>query len=286
MTLQVAVLGATGGQGSAVVRALRRAGYRVRAVVRDPHSPRARALAAGRVDVTAGNLADASSLAAAFAGMDAAFAVTTPFEEGPQAEVQQGRAIVQAAVESQLPHLVLASVASADQSTGIPHFESKHQIEELLVREGPPATVVAPTYFFDNLLGDLQTVASGLLELPLPPERPLQQLARDDLGALVAAVIADRPGHLGRRIEVASDDPTPLQMATTLEQLFGRPVQAVEVPLSLVRESNADMGAMWSYLQGPGYRVDIPALHRSYPDIPWTTFADWASTVAKELSPE
>ncbi|MGW6356979.1 NmrA family NAD(P)-binding protein [Streptomyces sp. NPDC055092] len=283
MTLQVAVLGATGGQGSAVVRALHRAGYGVRAVVRDPRSPRARALAAQRVDVTAGNLADASSLAAAFAGVDAAFAVTTPFEEGPQAEVQQGQAIVQAAVESHLPHLVLASVASADQSTGIPHFESKRQIEELLVREGPPATVVAPTYFFDNLLGDLQTVASGLLELPLPPERPLQQLSRDDLGALVAAVIADGPGHLGRRIEVASDDPTPLQMATTLEQLFGRPVQAVEVPLSLVRESNADMGAMWSYLQGPGYRVDIPALHRSYPDIPWTTFADWVGTLAKEV---
>ncbi|MFD7444715.1 hypothetical protein [Streptomyces sp. NPDC059909] len=71
-----------------------------------------------------------------------------------------------------------------------------------------------------------------------------------------------------------------------MAQLFGRPVQAVEVPLSLVRESSADMGAMWSYLHGPGYRVDIPALHRCYPDIPWTTFADWAGTVGRQLSPE
>jgi hypothetical protein len=36
------------------------------------------------------------------------------------------------------------------------------------------------------------------------------------------------------------------------------------------------MQAMWRFLAGPGYRVDIPALHTTYPDVPWTSFADWA----------
>jgi hypothetical protein len=35
------------------------------------------------------------------------------------------------------------------------------------------------------------------------------------------------------------------------------------------------MGAMWDFLGREGYRVDMNALHRAYPDISWTSFADW-----------
>ncbi|MDX3762017.1 NmrA family NAD(P)-binding protein [Streptomyces mirabilis] len=42
MPVRVAVLGATGGQGGAVVRALRDGGHEVRAVVRDPYGAGAR----------------------------------------------------------------------------------------------------------------------------------------------------------------------------------------------------------------------------------------------------
>src|SRR4051794_33140571 len=51
MSVRVAVLGATGGQGGAVVRALRDGGHQVRAVVRDPHGARARALGVHGVEV-------------------------------------------------------------------------------------------------------------------------------------------------------------------------------------------------------------------------------------------
>ncbi|MGV4981149.1 hypothetical protein ACWC0C_27795 [Streptomyces sp. NPDC001709] len=33
---------------------------------------------------------------------------------------------------------------------------------------------------------------------------------------------------------------------------------------------------MWTFLNGPGCRVDIPALHTAHPEIRWTTFAGWA----------
>ncbi|MDX3762018.1 NmrA family NAD(P)-binding protein [Streptomyces sp. AK02-04a] len=200
------------------------------------------------VEVVAGDLGDASSLRAAFAEVDAAFAVTTPFEEGPQAEVEQGRAIVAAAAQAELPHLVLASVASANRSTGVPHFESKERIEEILAQEDLAWTVIAPPYFFDNLLGGLQSIREGWLQLPLPPDRPLQQLARQDLGALVTAVVADRERHVGRRIEAVSDAPTPAQMAAALQKVLHRPVEPVQVPLAMVHESSADMGAMWDLI--------------------------------------
>ncbi|MFI8008142.1 NmrA family NAD(P)-binding protein [Streptomyces sp. NPDC086010] len=276
MTLRVTVLGATGGQGGGVARALLEAGHTVRAVVRDPAGDRAQALRGTGAEVVSGDLADTGSLSRAFAGADAAFAVTTPFERGPEAEVAQGKAIVRAAVTSALPHLVLSSVASAPRSTGVPHFESKRRIEDVLAAEGPPATVVAPTYFYDNLLGDLSSVRAGVLRLPLPVDRQLQQVSRENLGALVAAVVADRERHLGRRVEVASDDPTPARMAAALSQALGMPVTAEALPPAQVREQSADMGAMWDFLGGEGYGVDLPALHGAYPEIAWTGFADWA----------
>jgi len=78
---------------------------------------------------------------------------------------------------------VFASVASADQHTGVPHFESKWQIEQQLAASDLQHSVVAPTYFYENL-GDLgQKVADGELALPLPPARPLQQIALSAAGA-------------------------------------------------------------------------------------------------------
>lgn len=275
--MKTAVLGATGGQGGAVLAALREAGRPVRAVVRDPGEARARALAASGVEVVAADLTDVASLAAAFDGVAAAFAVTTPFGAGLEAEKAQGVAIVDAAARSALPHLVMASVASADRGTGIPHFETKAHTEQLLTASGLPATIVAPTYFYDNIFGGTQEIAQGEIAMALPPDLPLQQVARGDLGRLVAAVLADPARWRGRRIEVAGDDPTPAQMARVLTEAAGGPVRFRQIPLESVVEAGPDMGAMFTYLTEVGYQVDIPALHTEFPEVPWTSFADWAA---------
>ncbi|MGY0061905.1 NmrA/HSCARG family protein [Streptomyces sp. LZ34] len=273
----ITVLGATGGQGGAVTQALVASGQGVRAVVRDPAAPRARRLAEQGVDVVPGELSDARSLTAAFDGSSAAFAVTTPFESGTDAEVRQGQAIIEAAGRAGLAHLVLASVASANRSTGIPHFESKARIERLLTETDLPATVIAPTYFFENALGGLDEIAQGTLSLAVPADTPLQQIARRDLGAVVAAVIADPGQWIGRRMEVAGDAPTPRQMAQAITAAAGGPVEYRHVPLDLVRQASADMGAMFTFLTETGYAVDIPALRADFPDIAWTSFTDWAA---------
>jgi hypothetical protein len=71
-------------------------------------------------------------------------------------------------------------------------------------------------------------------------------------------------------------------MAAVLQRVLHRHVEPVQVPLAVVHESSADMGAMWDFLNREGYRVDIEALQRSYPDIAWTTFADWSAGLAPE----
>ncbi len=272
----ILVTGATGPHGSAVVRGLVAAGHPVRALTRDPSSSKARQLASIGAEPVVGDLLDPPSLTRAMDEVDAVYGVTTPFGgAGAEEEVEQGRQLIAAAKRVALPWLLLASVGSADQDTGIPHFVSKGQIEELLRRSGVPYTIVAPTYFYENL-GDLgEITAAGELALPLPADKPLQQIGLADLGAVVAAVVARRAEFLGSRLEVAADDPTPASMALAIAGADGGQVAYRELPISDVAARNADIAAMYRFLGAVGYRADSAEVRARFPEVALTTFREW-----------
>ena len=180
--------------------------------------------------------------------------------------------VVSANAAARLPYLVFSSVAGATAGTGVPHFESKAAVERALAASGLPHTVVAPTYFYDNALGGDRDLRHGTLELPLPADHPLQQLDRADLGAFVGLVLADPGRFAGRRIELASDAPTPAQMSQALSAAMDHPVRFREVPVP----GSPDMAAMWQFLRAGGYQADITALRRAYPTVGWTSFTTWA----------
>ena len=274
-SITVLVTGATGPHGGAVVRGLLAHGVPVRALTRDPNSERARALAALGAELAVGDLLDASSLATAMRNTRAVYAVTTPFGDGTEAEVQQGRQIIAAAEEVRLPWLILASVASADQATGIPHFESKWRIEQRLAASALPHTVVAPTYFYENLGDPGELIQAGELALPLPANRPLQQVALSDLGSVVASLLSRQQEFAGQRLEIAGDEPTPARMSQDLAAAGGHPVTYRQLPLETVAERSPDIAAMYRFLTDTGYRVDIPSVHARFRDVRWTTFAHW-----------
>ena len=178
-----------------------------------------------------------------------------------------------------MPHLVFSSVAGATQNSGVPHFESKAVIEAEIAASNVPYTILAPTYFFDNALGGEHEIRGGVLQLPLPPDRRLQQMARPDLGRFAADVLLDPTAFVGKRIELASDAPTPARMAEALAGALDRPVHHEETPLAAIE--SPDMKAMWEFLQGPGYQVDLAQLRADHPRMHWTTFSDWADSTFK-----
>ena len=67
----VLIIGATGQQGSAVARHLMETGFGVRALARDLHKPRARALAEGGIELVQGDLDDHTSVERALYGTTA-----------------------------------------------------------------------------------------------------------------------------------------------------------------------------------------------------------------------
>jgi uncharacterized protein YbjT (DUF2867 family) len=268
----VLVLGATGTQGGAVARALLAGQFTVRALVRDPGSQRARALSDAGAALVQGDLRDADSITRAMDGVEAAYAITTPFEGGADEELEQGENIVAAAQGAGLPWLILASVAAADRAP-VPHFRSKAQIEKQLQQTAIPWTVIAPSYFYENVLGAREAIRAGRLPIALPADTPLHQVALANLGALVAAVLKRRDEHLSRRVEVAADAPTPADMAAAIGVRYER------VPLGEVRLRSEDLAAMYEFLAHEGYGIDIQALRDRYPEVPWTAFSSWAADV-------
>lgn len=265
----VLVTGATGTHGGAVARGLLSAGYPVSALVRDPNSERASQLSTLGIKLVAGDLDDPRSLVSAFRGPSALYAVTTPFGGGTGEEERQGQNIISAAEQAELPWLILASVAAADRAP-VPHFASKARIEARVRVGTVPWTVIAPSYFYENVTGLAGSIAEGTLPLALPADKPLHQVALSDLGALVAAVMARRDEHLSARIEVAGDAPTPMAMASAIGARF------VRLPLSEIRARSPDLAAMYEFLGGDGYGIDVAALRGRYPEVQWQPFAEWA----------
>jgi len=276
----VLVTGATGPHGRAVTLALLSTGRRVRALTRDPTSARAGELTALGGELAVGDLLDPASLTEAMRGTSAVYAVTTPFGGGAQAEIAQGEQILAAADRAHVPWLVLASVASADRASGVPHFESKWQIEQRLASSQLLHTVVAPTYFYENLGNLDQKIADRELALPLPPHQPLQQIALADLGAAVASLFTRRMEFIGQRIELAGDQPTPQQMTDALSAAAARHLRYRQVPLDTIATRNADLAAMYRFLTDTGYQVDIAAVRAQFPDVNWTSFAQWVNATA------
>ncbi|QSE93779.1 NmrA/HSCARG family protein [Rhodococcus pseudokoreensis] len=274
MSEPYAVVGATGGQGGAVVDALLERGREVRALVRRSSS-RSEALRLRGVDIAVADITDRAAIASAVDGCAGVFAVTTPFEDGPEAEIAQGAALVGAFGDSGVPHVVFSSVADADKSTGVPHFDTKAVTEALLRESSVSYTIVGPTYFYDNLLGGLDGIRHGRLDLPLPVDTPLQQLSRRDLGRFVALVFGDPDRFAGTRIDLASDDPTPRRMAEVLGGVLGTPVHAHSSDADAI--SSPDMRAMFRFLTDTGYDANIGELRRLYPEVGWQSFAEWAA---------
>lgn len=276
--LTVVVAGATGRQGGAVARLLLERGHRVRALTRRPGSQACAALHVAGAEIHEADLDDAAAVRRASEGADAFYLVTTPFEEGPAAEARQGRRAAEAARDAGVGHLVLSSVAGADRGTGIPHFESKREIEQHLRDLGIPHTVIAPVFFMENFLGPafLGGLREGTLAMPLPPDRALQLVAVEDIAGMVGLAL-ERPADLaGRRIDVASDARTGPEIAAALSHASGASFGYVETPLPRVRARSEDLARMWEWFREAGYRADPAGLRRDFPEVGWHDLDRWA----------
>jgi uncharacterized protein YbjT (DUF2867 family) len=198
----IAVVGATGHQGGAVVRALQANGqFKVRALTRNPakHPQIAD-------EVVLADLDRPETLKAAFAGAHGVFLVTNVWEPGTD-ERKQAIAAVHAAKDAGVQHFIWSTLPDVETiSRGkldVPHFTHKAKSDRL-VREAGFAhhTFVIAPFFYQNLLGVMapQKQADGALgwALPLDPEQRVIHMGDiTELGHIVVGAFAqpELAGH-------------------------------------------------------------------------------------------
>jgi uncharacterized protein YbjT (DUF2867 family) len=272
----ILVTGATGHQGGAVLRHLRAKGFPVRAFTRDADKPEARALIGHGVEVVRGDLDDSASITRALDGVYGVFSVQNAWA-GPEAEIRQGIQLVDAAGRSAITHLVYSSVGSADQKTGVPHFDSKFQIEEHIRGTGVPYTILRPVFFMENWLGMRDSILQGRLALPLQPATRLQMIAVDDIAAFVAMAFEHPQKWRGRALDIAGAEHSMSETTQLLSGVAGREVQYQQVPWDkFEQQAGHEMTAMYHWFEAVGYQVDISALRQELPNL--MTFERWLQT--------
>ena len=274
--LAVVVIGGTGNQGGAVVKSLLERGHEVRAVTRDTDSAKARELANAGVMLVRASLEDTAALTKALEGATSLFAMTTPFEGGTQAETRQGISAADAAKAAGV-HLVFTTIGSTNRQTGIPHFESKYEVEKHIARIGVRATVLAPVYFMENLYFGKEQLAKGIYATPLQPTTKLAQVAVADIGAVAVRLLEDPGRFAGKRFDLGGDELTGNDVVVVLARVTGRPFTYFQVPLNVIRQRMGEEAVkMYEWFERVGYTVDRAALRREFPDVAFHDFESWA----------
>jgi uncharacterized protein YbjT (DUF2867 family) len=198
----IAVVGASGNQGGAVVRALQADGrFRVRALTRDPAKYRDLA-----DEVVAADLDRPETLRAAFDGAYGVFLVTQSAVLGTD-ELKQATAAVRSARQAGVEHFIWSTLPDVEAISGgkfdVPHFTGKAKADRIVEDAGfKYHTFVIAPFFYQNLLGAMAPhgLEDGSLgwALPLNPDvRAIHMGDIEELGAIVAGAFAnpDLAGH-------------------------------------------------------------------------------------------
>ncbi|MCC6667537.1 MAG: NmrA/HSCARG family protein [Polyangiaceae bacterium] len=251
----IAVVGATGAQGGALVRAIvARGDFAARAITRKPDSDKARALAQLGVEVVAADIDDPASVRKAFAGAHGAFCVTNFWEHfSAEKELAQAGNMAKAAKEAGVAHVIWstfedtrlrvplsdARMPTLKEKYKVPHFDAKGEANQLFSAAGVPTTLLNTSFYWDNLISfgmGPKKRDDGKLSFVLPmADKKLPGIAAEDIGKCAYGVFAQGGALIGKSVGIAGEHLTGAQMAAALSKAIGQEVVYDYVPPEVYR---------------------------------------------------
>ena len=250
----VVVTGATGNLGGATTRNLVNNGFRVKALTRDPSSAGAQRLKHSNIDIIKGDLNNPDTYSHYLNDVDGIFFVQT-FEDGTDKEIRNGKAFLDTVKKSGTKHLVYCSVAGADLQTGIPHWESKHQIEQHLKQLNIPFTVIRPVSLYENfLIPQVRSrIQKGKLVSPINREIPQQLIAANDVGKISTEIFKDPTAFLNQIMTVGAEQLNNQEIALIFSEVLRREIKYQKLPAFITRLAmGRNLYKMFSWLNKNG----------------------------------
>ncbi|KAG2420015.1 hypothetical protein HFD88_004812 [Aspergillus terreus] len=287
MTVAILVTGATGKQGGAVVNALiaQDGDVEILAVTRNTDSASAQKLAkkSPKIKLVQGDLDDPATV---FANAKKATSLpvwgvysvqTVTPKGGAELEEQQGKALIDESIKNHVQYFVYSSVdrggdASTDNPTNIPHFLSKHRIEQHLFEETKDGemewTVLRPVFFLDNIVPNfLGKVACTAWDAMLQG-KPLQVVAVSDIGHFAALAFLQEGRFRNQCLSLAGDELTFETFAKKLKSKTGKnPPTTYRFIMYIIMWMSKEFSTMFRWFYDHGYRADIAKLKKIHPGL-------------------
>lgn len=277
-TRKFLIIGATGKQGGAVIDALlansstSTTPFQILALTRSAESGKAKSLAskAPNISLVQGTVTEPEAIFEKTGPVDGVFCVTNPGKEG--AEEQQANPMIDASIKHGVKHFVFTSVDRGGETpTNIPHFASKHRIEEYLKDKAAASemdwTILRPVCFMDNLTPDFMGKGFASMWAGVG-EKPLQLISVKDIGYFGAAALLEPEKYKGQTIGLAGDELNLEEARRIFKETTGKVLPETYLFFGkALKWAITEMGTMFDWFRTVGYKVDIQQLRKEYPDL-------------------
>jgi uncharacterized protein YbjT (DUF2867 family) len=236
----IAVTGATGKIGRALVRLLAERGETVRALARHP----GRGEELPGVEWVAADLARREGLASAFAGAEKVFLLTANSDDMVRLQKNAIEAARQAGVKQVVKLSALGASDHSQSVIGLWHYN----VERVLTESGLAWTLLRPHHFMDNLLDQRENITRQGVVYSAAGEGRIPFIDTRDIAGAAAAVLTGS-GHEGKTYVLTGPEPLSYRRATEiLSEVLGR-------PLTYVAETEDETWARQQKAGEPAWRI-------------------------------
>jgi uncharacterized protein YbjT (DUF2867 family) len=189
-----AITGATGNTGKAIAEGLLAKGEKVRVIGRT--SERLKSLVDKGAEPFVGSMEDASTMAHAFKGVKAVYAMIPPnlaAENVRRYQNKVGEALAMAIANAHVQYVVNLSSVGAHLSEKVGPITGLYDQEQRLNKlKGVHAVHLRPGYFMENLLWNIDLIKKmGINGTPLKPDLPIPMIATKDIATEATRLLLD-----------------------------------------------------------------------------------------------
>ncbi|MDL4818583.1 NmrA family NAD(P)-binding protein [Actinomadura sp. OS1-43] len=216
---------ASGRTGRSLVRALVRAGKRVRAADIAPSVSELRDHGADEAVVA--DLLEPGDLRKAMQGIKSVIHIGPLFHHR---EAEIGHAVVAEARRAEVEHFVQFSVVHP-QIEALLNHQAKLAVERAVIQSPIPFTILQPMHYLQNI-DVAATVRSGVHRKPFSHDSRLAQVDLEDVTTVAAKVVGDPHHHYATYELCGSDYVNGHQIAAVIGEVAGRPITTELQPLS------------------------------------------------------
>ena len=224
--MTIAVVGATGNTGRAVVKELKALGQNPISVVRN--ADKAREVLGADAKVAVAELTDKAALEKALTGVDSVFVVTG---HNP-GMVEQQNNVLEAALKGGAKYLVRVAGGRAVVGADSPSVVGRGHtaIEERLKGSGIKWTILRPGLFMQNLFGQAASIKdAGKIVGAAAKDLKIAFIDVRDTGAVGARILLDPEPHAGKTYEFTGKLISFGDIADTFSSVLGKTVNYVPV---------------------------------------------------------